>query len=454
VEIRTDMTSRRPHLLYVAWGYPPCRGGGVYRALATANAFARSGWDVTVLTVEREVFESYTGVDASLEAHVDPSIDVVRIPFTLTAHETDLTRYSWTRANLPGVWAIAHRRRDTFRFPEPNYGSWRTGLELAAEDIHRRRPVDLVVATANPHVAFAAARRLNKIAGVPYVMDYRDAWLLDVFTGGRLHAVGSRAARWEAGLVARAHEVWFVNEPIKAWHQELYPPYADRMHVVANGYDDGLAPDQPPELPDPDRPLTFGYIGTVSPRVPLAEFVAGWRRARADSPDLRDARAVIRGYLGYFLTPRPDLMAIVDGAGDVGVQFGGPVSKTEVKDVYEHFDVLLLLLGAGRYVTSGKVFEYVATGLPIVSVHDPGNAANDVLRGYPLWFPVATLSAQDIAAQLAAAARAAHTVDEATRLACRDFGERYSRERQLSPRIAALRAAVDPTVRAPAEVAS
>jgi hypothetical protein len=51
----------RPHLLYVAWGFPPCRSGGVYRALATANAFARDGWDVTVLTVERELWERRTG---------------------------------------------------------------------------------------------------------------------------------------------------------------------------------------------------------------------------------------------------------------------------------------------------------------------------------------------------------------------------------------------------------
>lgn len=432
------MTSARPHLLYVAWGYPPCRGGGVYRALATANSFAAAGWDVTVLTVEREVFESYTGVDASLEAHIDPTVHVERIPFTLAAHETDLTRYSWTRANLPGVWALAHRRKDTFRFPESNYGSWRSGLEDAAERIHRRKPVDLVVATANPHVAFAAARRLNRTAGVPYVMDYRDAWLLDVFTGDRLHPAGSRAARWEAALVARAREVWFVNEPIRDWHAQLYPEHADRMHVVANGYDEGLAPDQPPGRPDPDRPLTFGYIGTVSPKVPLAEFVAGWRQARAQSPDLRDARVSIRGYLGYFLTPRPDLIEIVDDAADVAVEYGGPVAKTEVKDVYEHFDVLLLMLGAGRYVTSGKVYEYVATGLPIVSVHDPGNAASDVLRGYPLWFPIRSLSQDDIAAQLSAAARAAHTADEATALACRAFGERYSRERQLTPRVRAL----------------
>ena len=70
--------SRRPHLLYVAWGYPPCRAGGVYRALATPNAFAAAGWDVTVLTVHRETFHRYTGADDALEELIDPRITVVR----------------------------------------------------------------------------------------------------------------------------------------------------------------------------------------------------------------------------------------------------------------------------------------------------------------------------------------------------------------------------------------
>ncbi len=46
----------QPHVLYVAWGFPPSRGGGVYRALATANGFARAGFRVTVLTATRETF--------------------------------------------------------------------------------------------------------------------------------------------------------------------------------------------------------------------------------------------------------------------------------------------------------------------------------------------------------------------------------------------------------------
>ena len=49
--------------------------------------------------------------------------------------------------------------------------------------------------------------------------------------------------------------MWFVNEPIRRWHSELYPARADALHVVANGFD---APYE--RRAHADRPLTFGYI--------------------------------------------------------------------------------------------------------------------------------------------------------------------------------------------------
>ena len=39
----------------------------------------------------------------------------------------------------------------------------------------------------------------------------------------------------------------------------------------------------------------------------------------------------------------------------------------------------------------GKVYEYMATGKPIVSVHEPESSASATLSGYPLWFPVTAM---------------------------------------------------------------
>lgn len=437
------MAPGRPHLLYVAWGFPPCRSGGVYRALATVNAFAAAGWDVTVITADRRTFERYTGADASLEDRVHPSVEVLRVPFAWPTYETDLRQWSWFRARSPRVWREYRNRADRLRFPESGYGPWRSRIEQAAVELHRRHPVDLTVASANPSVDFTPAVLLHRKFGVPYVMDYRDAWLLDVFGGGLLHGERSRAARLERSYVKDAAEVWFVNEPIAQWHRQRYPHKAAQVHVVANGYDPEFAPTPRAELSPADRPLVFGYIGTVSGKVPLKEFLEGWRLARGRDPLLAQARAEIHGYLGFYATQDPRMAGLLEEFRELGVNYHGPVAKADIAATYQRFDALLLLLGSGRYVTSGKAYEYVASGLPVAAVHDPINAAADVFRDYPRWFPVQDLSPEQVAGSLEAAARSAVDARAEDLAQVARVAQGCSRDLQLRPRIEALRALVD-----------
>ena len=357
----------------------------------------RAGFDVTVLTAEREVFVRHTGVDNSLEALVDDAIEVVRVPFEWPTMDHDIRAWPVSRAWNPNAWRVRRRKREKRDFPESSYGIWAKPLVAAAERIHRRRPVDLVIATATPNVDFAPADRLFRKDGVPYVMDYRDAWTLDVFSGKTLHEDEPIVGTIEQRLLAGAHEIWFVNEPIRQWHMKKYPEAAGRMHVVANGYDPQFAPLPATRTPDPEHSLRFGYIGTLNLKVPVAEFAAGWARAREDHPSIRKASTHFWGYLGYYANPVVALADLFRNEAERGISFEGPLPKTQVRDVYEGLDVLLLVLGSGRYVTSGKVFEYAASALPIVSVHDPLSAAGDVLRDYPLWLPAASLEPADIA---------------------------------------------------------
>ena len=61
----------RPRVVYVAFYFPPTRASGVFRSRATANHLAAAGWDVTVITPQREFFTDYIhSFDPSLEATV------------------------------------------------------------------------------------------------------------------------------------------------------------------------------------------------------------------------------------------------------------------------------------------------------------------------------------------------------------------------------------------------
>jgi glycosyltransferase involved in cell wall biosynthesis len=429
-----------PHLLYLAWGFPPSRAGGVYRALATVNAFAAAGWDVTVVTADRDTFQRFTGADHSLEARVDPRVDVVRIPFSWPAQDADVRTYSLLRVALPPLWSRLRRRLDQVRFPEASYGPWRRPLTAAARAVHARKPVDLTIATANPHVTFAAALGLHRAAGVPFVMDYRDAWRLDVFTGATTAGPGSRMGRWERRLVSAAREVWFVNDPIRAWHAEQYPAAADRMHVVANGWDPGLLERVPRRAAE--GPVRFAYLGTVTPKVPLAELLEGWRTAVSDGRVPAGSTLTIGGHLGYFAVPQGRLADLVRESADAGVSYVGAVPKAEVGAFYESADVLVLALGSGRYVTSGKVYEYVAAGRPVVAVHDPQNATTSVLADHPLVARAERIDGPAVADALAEGARMARTVDPAVEARVEALADSYRRDHQLEPRVAALREAV------------
>ncbi|MGO1770206.1 MAG: glycosyltransferase [Microbacterium sp.] len=432
----------RPHLLYVAWGFPPCRGSGVYRALATANAFADAGWDVTVLTAPRELFTELFGADLSLEARVHPAIRVLRVKQELAHIQTDLAGYSRARVASEPAWFSAFVRSSEARFPERVYGGWVTNLRAAAEQVHERYPVDLVLGTSNPHVDFVPGQHLARRSGVPYVLDYRDGWALDVTTGRRTSGERSRAWRTERELLLGAEEAWFVNAPIRDWYDETLPEVTDRTHVVANGYDGelGSAIDElrVESAPDDDAPLTFGYLGTLYGSVPVRELLEGWRLARTRSEDVARARMVLRGHVGHQGAPdERSLAMLAEFAGD-GVEHGGPVPRAEVTSVYAGFDVLALPLIPGRYVTSGKVFEYAATGLPVVSVHGPESAAASVLEGHPAWVLPDSLTADDVADALVRGAELARAATPGSIRATRGWARRYAREEQLAPRVAAL----------------
>lgn len=434
---------RAPHLLYVAWGYPPSRGAGMYRALATANAFAEAGWRVTVITAERELFSRLTGADPDSEASIDPRIDVRRLPFPLPQLQTDIASWSRLRAESPLGWNGLRLLTGSMQFPERRYGSWRPELVRAAVDVHREHPVDLVIGTANPHVDFVPGWELHRRFGVPYVMDYRDTWHLDMYSGRRIGSRRSRSARWEARAMRRAAEIWFVNAPIRDWHVSEHPEIAGRAHVVSNGYDAGFLDEFAARTREAGAPLSIGYLGTVYGPMPLRAVFDGWRLARGRSPSLRDATLDLHGRLGHFATPDSQAKAIIDEYRGDGVIFHGRVSKTQVGATYGTMDALALILGRSRYITSGKVFEYIATGLPIVALHHPETASTSILESYPL----AVLASDDTAEAFAEAFVALAKLIEATtpedRASARAAARRWERREQLTPRLSALQMLVE-----------
>jgi glycosyltransferase involved in cell wall biosynthesis len=445
-------------VLYLSFYFPPSRASGVYRGRATANFLARHGWDVTVFAAPLSFLHQVTGsVDEQLATTVDPRVRIERPPLNQFPWEHDLRRYGRFRAAMPVVAKKLYDWRQRNIFPEV-YGSWGRSAVGHALRRHARRRFDLVVATGNPFAAFGAAWLFSRLTGVPYMMDYRDSWTLDLFNDVPAYPPSHPAWRWERRAMARASLVAFVNEPLRAWHARRYPSVADRMLVVPNGWDPDLfSTDEPADAsatPSARRPLRFAYLGTVTSAQPVEELAASFTLAR-EHPDLADAELNIHGHLGFFRNSPTELLTRLgiavdspDAADDrstgrsgPAIRYRGPVSKVDVAGVYRDADVLVFMAGGSPYITSGKVFEYMASGRPIVSVHAPGIAAEDVLAGYPLWFNAKGLDVAELAQSMIAAGKAARDLTPAQREAARRHADSFARDvllESLEPRLRSL----------------
>ena len=446
---------RRPRVLYLSFYFPPSRASGVYRARATANHLAGTGWDVTVFAAPlRFLYEAIGSVDEKLAGTVDPRIRVERPWQSHFVWVSDIRQYSGFRKRFPLLAQALYQRAQKV-FPE-HYNSWGLASVARAVRMHRRKPFDVVVATGNPFAAFGAAWLINKLTGLPYVVDYRDAWTLNLFADKPAFPDGHPAWGWERRVLDKASAAVFVNEALRHWHAERYPQDAGKMMIVPNGWDPDVLEHTPGGgLADhrSTRPLRFSYVGTVTPVQPVRELVEAFQIARSH-PTMAGAQLNLYGHLGFFKGSHHQLSELLEmdrdnrvGGRDTGMHYRGPVSKTQVAHAYAESDVLVFLAAGARYVTSGKIFEYMAQGRPIVSVHAPGIAAAEVLDGYPLWFNADSLEPDDIAQSMIAAAKAAEDLTPETRAAAIKHAEQFTRRRVLEPFEARLREIARPADR-------
>ena len=420
------------HILYVAWGFAPHRGPGTYRPLATVNELARRGYRVTVLTTDLDTFDLVVGGDHALLTDLDPSVRLIRVPTPAQTRDPVLNRWSTDRGDDPAAWRSRTLENQLRLLPEASYAVWMPRILPTALSLHDADPVDLVIATGNPYVDFTVPMRLASEHGIPFVLDDRDSWLLDVYTGEEAPQA-ERIRPWIELALTTALQMWFVNPPLADWHRANFPDHADKIRVVENGWDPMFLDvsrihAEPGQI---DRPI-LSFVGTVNSTLPLRLLAEGWRLARRRSATLRRGQFRIIGHFGHAGIMTPEQARIRQEYADDDLVFTGRRPKHSISTAYAEADVLVFAKEGSGLVTSGKVYEYVATGLPIVSVVDPDHDARRVLAGYPRWFDAAADTPESLADAMIAALANATAAGTSASASAVEYGARFRRDRILA----------------------
>ncbi|HEY7726949.1 MAG TPA: glycosyltransferase, partial [Candidatus Eisenbacteria bacterium] len=238
--------------------------------------------------------------------------------------------------------------------------------------------------TSSPESAHLAGLRLNRRFGVPWVADFRDPWV------GRatyrpptpLHDRIQRGL--ERAVVERADRVTMVSEAMIDEYRRRYPHVpGDRFCFLPNGYDPDdfrRAGDHPPGGAAAGRPrFLLLHAGQLAQRPTVRTVLDAVRRLRAEEPALAE-RLRIR-----FLGGNEELNPADVSRPDLGDSLELSPSVPHLRALAEMCaaDGLLLLGHSGRgdaLIYTGKIYEYLASGRPLLAVLDPGPAAELIDR--------------------------------------------------------------------------
>jgi glycosyltransferase involved in cell wall biosynthesis len=351
-------------VLLVTMYFPPAGGGGVQRPLKLAQYLPALGIETHVLAPDDPKW-----------VHRDPDL---RVPTQAWVHRA---RYIGPRARKPAEEVRAAEGLDralvqaqvTARrllLPDASV-TWNLTAIPAAIRIARREGIDVVITTSPPASVHFVGAAVQRATGARWIADLRDAIVANQHRRDDTAAARARQAANEqvARLVARrAAAVTCVSEAIAEEMRGLEARGAVR--VVANGcdFDDFAGLEYTPA-----SRFRITHTGSFFGRRDPRPFLQAFRDADLD--------AVVR-FVGDFRSSDREWAETLE-LGD-RLELVDYLPRAESLRLQRDSEALLLLVpdagGRGRGVLSGKVFEYIAAGRPILAVVPPDGAAAELIR--------------------------------------------------------------------------
>jgi len=362
-------TRPRRSLLLVCHVTPPTTMSAARRAGALTKHLARLGHSVAVLTSVAWGSGAIPGA-------------------ALTVRTRDLlsSRLNWRRAGIAalkgdsgGGAPMAPSILARWVVPDLEMLGWTPFALLAARRLAAERRIDCVITSSPPASAHLVGVALQ-LRGVPWVADLRDGWRFESLRPrAALASLDALDERLERLVVERADAVCAVTQPIA---DDLQARYARPVATITNGFDPeeatgaGTAADSAAEGLLDGRRRSLVHTGTLAyGGRPLAPLLHGLTALAARAPEVASRLEVV------LAGPVTDAeRAEVRAAGlESTVRFTGPVSHATSLALQRSADCLLVLTGPGQTgVATGKLYEYLSAGRPILVIGDETAAARIV----------------------------------------------------------------------------
>ena len=366
-------------VLIITYYWPPSGGSGVQRWLKFSKYLPEFGVEPIVLTVDPD-FATYPSIDTTLELEVSDSMRVYR-----TKAKNPLEVYQKIRRKPAPQSGFAGEKKSGlldkfFRFirgnvflPDARIG-WNPYAFEKAKQLIKEFNIETIITTSPPHSTQLIGLRLKKEFPLQWIADLRDPWT-EIFYNKELFRTNwaeRQDAKMEKLCLEQADQIIVVSQSISDSFSIKYPKVIGKINIIPNGFDEsdfeGVS-----KLETHEKIIR--YVGNLGPQYPVEGFLQAFSQVVNQDPEWK---LQFIGNCDSGVNRTVEKLLLNDF-----VEFIPYVSHAEAIQYMMQATVLLLIIPDiedNKGILTGKLFEYMATGNPILLIGPKDGDAASILK--------------------------------------------------------------------------
>lgn len=353
--------------------------GGVIRMIKLANYLVRQGYEVFVVAAKGKYISDFG------YAH-----DIAQLKIT---YYTDKAQEQYSRKYASTILAATKpcqyqhlidrllQLAKMVLIPDPGILFVLTQY-LCAKRIIETESISHIIVSSPAHSSQLAGWLLKRHFGkrINLIVDYRDSWnCTDRFMPrGRIGRFISR--RMEAAVLRSADHLTYVSAPMLSKLNASFFDVSSKASMIMNGYDLAMKAQSPATHTSNPYCVTLGYFGRASDAPGSVNDPTNLFRA------IKSFSGTIRlAVYGPVLLQRSPQQTVSSA-----VSLHGSIEHTAALREMARMDVLVMLytgtLGSDE-VVSGKIFDYMLAGRPILVIGPKNMEARRIIleKGIGYW---------------------------------------------------------------------
>ena len=382
-------------VLIISYYWPPSGGSGVQRWLKFVKYFREFGIEPIVLTID-PAFATFPNHDYSLLEEIPEGIEIhttqASSPFELykKVRKKDAPQAGFSGEKKTGLVDKAMRFiRGNFFIPDARIGWNKFALEKAKELIQFHN-IDRIVTTSPPHSTQLIGLELKRMFNLHWLADLRDPWT-EIYYNQELFRTSfakKKDYKLEQLCLKNADKIVVVSEDIKRHFGANRKEILEKIHVIPNGFDEAdFLKVKSEELRVKsevesgklrDESLTckvISYVGNLGEQYPVQGFLEAFAEIVKNDREWK---------LHFVGNCHNGVKILVEKLNlSKSVIFVPYVNHSEAIDFMIKAKILLLIIPEienNKGILTGKLFEYLATGNPILNIGPKDGDAAAILK--------------------------------------------------------------------------